>query len=93
MREIRRADRHEERHRAPGSVAALEHAERPVLDADPQARGVDADVAAAKRPAPELRVAHVSARRGLHLLGRRGDDVDDAGRRQQRRPPADEGSE
>ena len=87
------ADRHQEGHRAPRGVADPEDAERPILHADPQARGLDADVAAAQPAGSELRVAHVSARRGLHLLGRRGDDVDDAGRRQQRRPPADEGSE
>jgi hypothetical protein len=87
------ADRHEEDGRAPRGAADPEDAERPFLDADPQARRLDADVAAAKPSGLELRVADVPARRGLHLLGRRGDEVDDAGRRRHRRPPVDEGSE
>ena len=61
--------------------------------ADPQGRGLDAHVTAAQPPGPELRVAQFPARRGLHLLGRGGGDVDDPRRRQDRRPAIGEGSE
>ncbi len=71
---------------APGSAAHLEHAERPGLEAELQARCVHGGVPAAAAAGSQLRVADVPADGGrLELLAARRPDVGDGSRREEGR--------